>query len=75
MAEVWHIDDLKLSHKDLFEVTNFFQYLFTVYKKKIKVHRGKIYDYPVMYLNYSDTGVVNVLVIKYLQNFLDKFTK
>ena len=28
---VWHVDDIKVSHKDLFEVTNFDQYLLIIY--------------------------------------------
>ena len=42
MKMVCHVDDLKLSHKDSFEVTKFAQYLLTIYGKKCKVHRGKI---------------------------------
>ena len=40
---------------------------------EIKVHIGKIHDYLGMDLNYSETGVVNFLMIKFLQKVLDKF--
>ena len=64
-----------MSHKDPFEVNKFSQYLSTIYRNKLKVHRGKIHDYPEIDLYYSETGVVKVSIIKYLKHFLDKFPK
>ena len=75
MTVVWRVDDIKLFHKDPFEVTKFSQYLLTIYGNKLKVHRWKIHDYLRMYLGYSETGAVKVLMIKYLQKFLDKFSE
>ena len=46
-----------------------------VYRGEIKVNRVKINNYPGMNLYYSDIGVVNVLMIKYLHEFLYKFIK
>ena len=63
-----------MSHKKPFEVNKFVQYLFTVYGNKLKVHRGKIRDYLGMDLGYSDTGVVKVLMVKYLQKVIDNFS-
>ena len=45
MAVVWHVDELKVSRKEPFEVTKFAQYFSTIYGNKLKVHRGKIQDY------------------------------
>ena len=73
MTVVWHVDELKVFHKDLFEVTKFYQYLSTIYGNKLKLHRVKIHDWLVMDLDYSDTGVVNISMIKYLQKVLDGF--
>ena len=67
---VWHVDDIKVSHKDPFEVTNFDQYLLIIYGEKLKVNRGKIHDYLGINLDYIETGVVKVLVIKYQQKVL-----
>ena len=67
MTVVWHVYGLKPSHNDLFEVNNFAQYLSMIYRNKLKVHRVKIHIFPGMDLDYSDTGVVNILVIKYMQ--------
>ena len=39
IAVVWHFDDLKVSHKYPFEMTKFSQYLSTIYRNKLKVHR------------------------------------
>ena len=41
--------------------------------KKIKVHRGKIHDDLEMNLDYSETGVVKVLMMKYPQKVLVEF--
>ena len=73
MKVVWHVDYIKVSYKYLFVVTNFAQYLSTIQGNKFKVHRGKIHDYLERDLDYSETGVVNILMIKYLQKVLDKF--
>ena len=45
MTLVWNVDNIKVSHKDLFEVTKFSQYLFTIYGNKLKVHSGNIHNY------------------------------
>ena len=44
-----------------------------VYGNKAKVHIGKIHYYLGMYLDYSETGLVNFSIIKYLQKVLDEF--
>ena len=70
---VRHVDDLKVLHKDLFKVTMFAQYLLTIYRNKVNVHKGKKHDYLGIFLDYSEIGVVKVSMIKYLQKVLDKF--
>ena len=45
MIVTWHVDDLKVSHRDPFEITKFAEYLFSVYGKKLTVKRGKVHDY------------------------------
>ena len=39
MTVVWHVNDIKISHKDLFEVTKFDQYLSMIYRDNPKVHK------------------------------------
>ena len=60
MTVVWHIDDLKVSHKDPFEVTKFFTYFSNINWKKRTVHRVKVHDYFGMHLDYSELVVVKV---------------
>ena len=50
MAVVWHVDDLKVSHVDSFEITKFVGYITSIYGG-IKVHIGKVHAYLVMDLN------------------------
>ena len=45
----------------------------TIYGNKLKVKRRNINDFMVIYLDYSETGVVKVSMIKYLQKVLDNF--
>ena len=52
MTVMRHVDDLKVSHKDSFEITKFATYLSTIYGKKLTVHQGKINDYLGMDLDY-----------------------
>ena len=60
-----------MSQKDPFGVTKFSQYLSTIYGNKLKVKRGDIHDFLGMHLDYSETGVVKVSIIKYLQKVLE----
>jgi len=45
MTVTWHVNDLKVSHKDPFEITKFATYLSSIYGKKLSVKRGKVHDY------------------------------
>ena len=60
---VWHMDDLKVSHVDSFEITKFEGYLPSIYGGLI-VHRGKLHDYLVMYLRYIGQVTVKLSMIK-----------
>lgn len=46
----WHVDDVKASCKDGFEITKLFQYLDRIYGNKIIAHRGKKGEYLGKYL-------------------------
>ena len=45
MTVTWHVDDLKVSHKDPFEITKLAHFLSKIYGQKLVVHRGKYHDY------------------------------
>ena len=65
MEVVWHVDDLKVSHINRFEITKFAGYGSIIYGK-LTVHSKKVYDYLGIYIDYSEQGTVNLFVIKYL---------
>ena len=44
MALLWHVDDIKMSHVDIFEIAKFAGYLSSIYGRLI-VHRGKVHAY------------------------------
>ena len=68
----WHIDDLKVSHVDEAAVTAFSLKLADLYKRRVKTHRGKVFDYLGMDLDYgSSPGVLIVSMIKYLTKYLE----
>ena len=63
---IWHVDDLKSSHKKSFVNTKFAMWLGTIYGQKLTVKRGKIHDYLGMDLDWSVGGKVTILMIKYV---------
>eukprot|EP00804_Cyclotella_cryptica_P021176 CCRYP_001489-RA/>CCRYP_001489-RA protein AED:0.41 eAED:0.35 QI:0/-1/0/1/-1/1/1/0/615 len=73
MTLTWHVDDLKVSHKDAFELTKFILYLARIYGDKITVNRGKYHDYLGMDLDYSVPGKLRVSMIKYVDKILKDF--
>ena len=52
MNVVWHVDDLKVSHKKAFEITKLAGYLDNIYPG-LKVNYGKVHHYLGMNLNFS----------------------
>ena len=51
MIVTWHVDNLKVSHKDSFEITKFACWLSEIYGEDLTVHRGKVHDYLGMDLD------------------------
>ena len=45
MTVTWHVDELKIYHKDGLEVTKFLQHFGQIYVEHMTVHRGKVHDY------------------------------
>ena len=66
---VWHVDDLKVSHVDIFEITKFAWYLKIIYGG-LSVQRVKLHDYLEMDLDYSKQGTLKLSMIKYLYSVL-----
>ena len=72
MVVLWHINYLKVSHIDIFEITNFAVYMSRIYVG-LTVHRVKVRDYFGMGLSYSEKGTVDVSMIRYLDSVLQEF--
>ena len=53
MTLTWDITDLKASHKESADVTNFVMALSGIYRNVVKVTRGKVHLYFGMYFDYS----------------------
>ena len=56
LTVVWHVDDMKVSHKNKEEVTKFIEYMKGIYGEEILVARGKKHTYVGMDLEYSSPG-------------------
>jgi hypothetical protein len=73
MTVTWHVNGLKVSHKDEFQLTLFACYLRGRYGDKMTVNWGKIHDYLGMDLDYTEDGVFGVYMIKYLHKIFNDF--
>ena len=71
----WHVDDLKISHKDSRVVDSFIQWVKDTYGAigEVKVTRGKVHDYLGMKLDYSINGQVSVDMRDYLMTMIEAF--
>jgi hypothetical protein len=65
MTIIWHVDDVKISHVDPFQVMKFCQYLASINGNGLVVHRGKVHDYLGMDLKFALDGIVQVSMIIY----------
>ena len=65
MIITWHLDDLKVSHKEPAEVRKFLKAMAKIYGDSITVTRGKIHTYLGMHLDYSAPQTLKVSMIKY----------
>jgi hypothetical protein len=74
MTVCWHVDDLKVSHVDVCEVTKFGEWLSAEYGIAVVTHRGKVHDYLGMILDYScDDGNVIVNMAEYIKLIVADF--
>jgi hypothetical protein len=70
---VWHVDDLKISHKKSSVVDSIIRSLKEEYGKvgELTVRRGNIHDYLGMKLDFSDAGSFVVDMEDYLDGMLE----
>ena len=72
MTIIWHVDDLKISHRDGLEITKIIKRLRKIYGD-IKVKRGKQHHYLGMELDFKNDGKVQVLIIQYVDEIIKNF--
>ena len=70
---LWHVDDLKISHKNPEVVTAIIKQLNDEFGEKapLTVTRGKTHEYLGMTLDYSEEGKVKISMIDYVKKVLD----
>jgi hypothetical protein len=73
MTIIWHVDDLKASHVDAFELTKFASYLSSIYGGLAVQQGKKHHDYLGMDVDYSEKGKVKISMINYISNVLKEF--
>eukprot|EP00804_Cyclotella_cryptica_P004278 CCRYP_013488-RB/>CCRYP_013488-RB protein AED:0.37 eAED:0.20 QI:0/-1/0/1/-1/0/1/0/257 len=73
MTVVWHVDDLKVSHKDRKEITKLLVYLGQIYGPGITVNRGRRHDYLGIDFDFSEDGVVRLSMTKHIEKIFEDF--
>ena len=79
---VWHVDDLKISHKEPKTVTRMVTWLRRTYERMfddgsgaMKICRGKLHEYLGMTLDYRVKGQVTFSMIPYIKEIIELFSK
>ena len=75
MTVSWHVDDLKISHKNPIIVDQFLHWVKETYGKigDIKTTCGKIHEYLGMKLDYSVKGQVIIDMVDYVESMINSF--
>ena len=68
----WHVDDLKISYQNGWEINKIIKQLDDIYRN-IKVKRGKIHENIGMKLDYTKSGVVMVSIKPYVEKIITEF--
>ena len=69
----WHVDDLKVSHKNENAVTALAEKLAEVYGPKTTVSCGKVHEYLSMDIDWASVrGTMIVSMIKYLHKVIEE---
>ena len=74
MTICWHVDDLKVSHKEESTVTALAMKLSELYGSKTTICCGKVHKYLGMDIDWAtDPGTMIVSMIKYLYKIIEEF--
>ena len=73
----WHVDDLKISHKDPAVVTQIIEDLKNTFATlgELSISRGKRHDYLGMWLDFSEPGTLMVDMQLYIQGLIEEAPK
>ena len=73
----WHIDDLKISHKEESVVSSIIEQIQATFGQQgeLSISRGKRHDYLGMYLDYSEPGQLIVDMRTAIQSIIDDVPK
>ena len=71
----WHVDDLQISHVHLSVVECFIQQLKEIYGSNLKATVGPIQDYLGMVFDYTQPGIVDINMDKYIKKVISDFPK
>jgi hypothetical protein len=82
LTVVWHVDDLKVSHRKAKVVTKIIDWLKSTYERlfddgsgAMQVSRGKVHKYLDMTLDFNTPGEVKITMIPYVKEILKLFTE
>ena len=70
---LWHVDDLKLSCKNGWEITKLLLYLKRLYGNEITVYREQKFQYLGMDLNFLEAGVFSITMIPFIGKIFEEF--
>jgi hypothetical protein len=76
MTVVWHVDDLKISHKLAKAINGLVDYLKGKYGDGSVIHTGNVHDYLGVDHDYSDAnreGVVKMSMMKHIKKIVEDF--
>ena len=74
MTICWHVDDLKVSHKDENAVTALAEKIAEIYGPKTTVSCRKVHKYLGMDIDWASVlGTIIVSIIKYLHKVIEEF--
>ena len=62
MTVYWHVENLKVSHVDPKEVTNFMEWLERI-KGDMSTTRGKVHKYLIMTLDFLTKGELQATIV------------
>ena len=73
LTVLWHVDDLKISCVNEFEITKLLLYLKSIYGNNISINRGKVHDYLGMTMDFSEDGVFRVTMLPFIDTIFADF--